>query len=259
MEIQKLEVNKSEAVATNGQGGKKTPGRNPRHDRDQEDEEKTAEERGEPASRRDAFVVDGALDGTIPPRVQQMLSDLAGQLEPLRRDLEVSRARERDLRDRLDQHPYLPVLNRQGFEHEFSRVVGHIQGLGSAAFACVSVINAATIRLTQGREAYEKVMSHACMIVEDSIGEMDIVGCLGGHDLGVLMLSSSENAIDEMAARLEATFESQLFSHGRSAIRLQAAIGGVTLKTGFGFSQALAQADADMLRRSDEKNALTTQ
>ena len=143
-----MEVNKSEAITPTSGGGKRSLGRQLADD--QEGNDKPDDEQ----PRRDAFEVDGKLDGSISPKVQQMLNDLAAQLEPLRTDLQRSQARERELRDRIERHPYLPVLNRQGLEHELARVVGHIQGLGSAAFACISITNAEQIRREHGRDVW---------------------------------------------------------------------------------------------------------
>jgi len=238
-----MEVNKAEALAAISQGGKKQSGRDDT-DHPESEREDGEEPRREP--RKEAFQVDGAIDGTIPPRVQQMLSDLAGQLEPLRNDLEVSRARERDLRERMERHPYLPVLNRQGLEHEYSRVVGHIQGLGSATFLCVSVVNAESIRVTYGRDAYEKAMAHACDVVQSVVGLSDIIGCLGGHDLGVLLLASGEAPVDTVRQRLEDILPSRLFSTGRSSLPLEIAVGGVAIERGHSFTQALQGADSDL-------------
>ena len=89
-----MEVNKSEAITPTSGGGKRSLDRHLTDD--QEDNDKPDDEQ----PRRDAFEVDGELGGSISPKVQQMLGDLAAQLEPLRADLQRSQARERELRDR---------------------------------------------------------------------------------------------------------------------------------------------------------------
>jgi GGDEF domain-containing protein len=240
-----MEVNKTEAIAVTSRDGKRTPGHQHADDHDHEDDGAPRDE----GARRDAFQMDGVLDSTISPEIQRMLSDLAGQIEPLRKDIERAQARERDLRDRLERHPYLPVLNRQGLEHELSRVVGHIQGLGSATFMCISVINAEQIRRERGRDIYEEAMAHACKLVGDLLSNVDIIGCLGGHDLGILLLAPENNPVDDLNARLQSTLSQHLFTCNNSAFPLQVAIGGVPLHQGHTFAQALKAADADLKER----------
>ena len=238
-----MEVNKTEALTPTSGGGKRSLDR--QHADDQEDNKSDDEQ-----PRRDAFEVDGELDGSISPKVQQMLSDLAAQIEPLRTDLQRSQARERELRDRIERHPYLPVLNRQGLEHELARVVGHIQGLGSAAFACISITNAEQIRQEHGRDVYEKAMAHACEVVGDLLSSVDIVGCLGGHDLGVLLLAPDDDPVGQLNARLQNAMSQHLFAFRQSAITLQVAFGGIRLQAGQTFAQALESADNDMKERA---------
>lgn len=240
-----MEVNKSEALAAVASGGKRSPGRHHPDGSDNEDDDTLKDDQ----TRRDAFQVDGALEGTISPHVQQMLSDLAGQLEPLRKDLERAHARERDLRSRLERHPYLPVLNRQGLEHELSRVVGHIEGLGTAAFICISVVNAEQIRREHGRGVYEEAMTHACRVVEGILGSADMVGCLGGHDLGVLLLAPKNDPVEHLASRMQSALSLHLFASGQSVFPLEVAVGGVLLHPGYTFVQALQDADLDMKDR----------
>lgn len=242
-----MEVNKPDASAVISHGGKQASGSGDSGGAD-DDHENDDDTREEP--RKEAFLVDSSLDGAIPPRIQQMLNDLAGQLEPLRRDIELSQARERELRERLERHPYLPVLNRQGLEHELSRVIGHIHGLGSAAFICVSVENAEHIRRTHGREAYEQAMAHACGLIRDIIGGADIVGCLGGHDLGVLLLAPGNDPVDRLWQKLKELLPTKMFSTGSSTFPLDMAVGGVALESDHTFAQVIRSADTDLMTRS---------
>lgn len=239
---QDMEVNKPEAAApvTRDQSRKKY--------RDLLGDDAEEKEDGAEDHRSDNDTVDiaGGIAAAITPQVQRLLDSLAGELEPLRAELERVRAREKDLHDRMERHPYLPVLNRQGLEHELSRVVGHIQGLGAAAFVCVSVLSAEHLRQKFGRRVYEEAMAHACEVLARVIGPSDSVGCLGGHDLGVLALAPKDDVVAQLGNDLRAALNSNRFDCQGEAIVLDVAVGGVMLQRGHSFAAALQAADAGL-------------
>lgn len=239
---QDMEVNKPEAAApvTRDQSRKKY--RDLLGD-DAEDNENGANDH---RSEDDTVDIAGGIGAAITPQVQHLLDRLAGELEPLRTELERVRAREKDLHDRMERHPYLPVLNRQGLEHELSRVVGHIQGLGAAAFICVSVLSAEELRQKHGRKVYEDAMAHACNVLAGVVKPSDSLGCLGGHDLGILALAPDDNVVEALAAELRDALAHQLFDCLGTSMVIDVAVGGVMLKRGQGFDAALQAADADL-------------
>ena len=93
-------------------------------------------------------------------------------------------------------------------------------------------------------------MAHACEVVSDLLSSVDIVGCLGGHDLGVLLLSPDSDPVSQLNARLQNAMSQHLFAFKQSAIVLQVAVGGVRLQADHTFPQALKSADEDMKERA---------
>lgn len=239
---QDMEVNKPEAAApvTRDQSRKKY--------RDLLGDGAEDNENGANDHRSDDDTVDiaGGIGAAITPQVQQLLDRLAGELEPLRAELDRLRAREQDMHDKMERHPYLPVLNRQGLEHELSRVVGHIEGLGAAAFICVSVLSAEALQQTYGRKVYEEAMAHACEVLADVVKTSDSLGCLGGHDLGILALAPKDDVVDELARELREALKHHLFDCQGTSMALEVAVGGVMLRRGQGFDAALQAADSDL-------------
>lgn len=239
---QEMEVNKPEAAApvTRDQSRKKY--------RDLLGNESEEQKDGAEDHRSDDDTVDiaGEIGAAITPQAQRLLDSLAGELEPLRAELERVRAREKDLHDRMEQHPYLPVLNRQGLEHELSRVVGHIQGLGAAAFVCISILSAEHMRQKYGRGVYERAMAHACEVLSGVVKASDSVGCLGGHDLGVLILAPNNDIVENLERDLRDAMETHRFDCQGTSVALEIAVGGVMLKRGQEFAAALLAADNDL-------------
>ncbi len=244
-----MEVNKPESAAPLGRDGKrKLLHQEPPLDHDDGAQADDAHGKDNWAGD-DGFQMDGVLGDTITPEVQSLLSKLAGQIEPLRQDLDRARARERELRNQIERHPYLPVLNRDGLEHELSRVVGHLQGLGSAAFICISIMSAERLRREQGRRIYEMAMVHACESLRQVIGHDDIAGCLGGHDLGVLVLAPGDDPVKQLGDDLRQMLTSRPFEGPDGGLILEIQVGGIMLRSGQTFVTALDGADKDMLNR----------
>lgn len=238
-----MEVNKPEAAAPVG----RDPSRKKYRDILGEEHEGQQNGADDHRSDNDTVNIAGGFGAGITPEVQQLLDRLAGELEPLRTELDRMRAREKDLHDRMERHPYLPVLNRHGLEHEMARVVGHIQGLGAAAFICISIVNAEELRRQHGRKVYENAMTHACKVLASVANPSDIIGCLGGHDLGVLVLAPDDDVVERLARDFRAALELQRFDCQGTLTVLDVILGGVMLNRGNSFVAALQAADADLL------------
>ncbi|NQV44560.1 MAG: GGDEF domain-containing protein [Rhodospirillales bacterium] len=240
-----MEVNKPEAAAPVG----RDPSRKKYRDilgEEHEDQQNGADDhRGD----NDTVNIAGGFGAGITPEVQRLLDRLAGELEPLRTELDRMRAREKDLHDSMERHPYLPVLNRHGLEHEMARVVGHIQGLGAAAFICISIVSAEELRRQHGRKVYENAMTHACTVLASVLSPSDIIGCLGGHDLGVLALAPDDDVVERLAQDFRAALELQQFDCQGTLTVLDVTLGGVMLNRGNSFVAALHAADADLLAK----------
>src|SRR5271168_3415597 len=87
-----------------------------------------------PGGRRRAPKEDAAIpDAELPPRVRARLSALSGEVESLRRDLEMAQER-LELAERVaDQDQLLSVLNRRAFVRELTRHIGLAGRYGTPA------------------------------------------------------------------------------------------------------------------------------
>ncbi len=240
-----MEVNKPEAaIILKREGGKQH--QSYKHENESEEKSDHYPDQMDQQAQWDeegAFQVDGGLSGPITPEVQEILSGLAAQIEPLRRELESARAREAEFHDRAQRHPYLPIFNRFGLENEFTRVMGHIKNIGYITFMCVTVTNAEEIRRQKGRRFYEDAMVHACNVIRKVIRQDDSMGNLGGHDLGVLILASNRETITEFAQNLRDELAKQPVYHLSTPIALEVSISGVMMHNSFTLSAAIDALD----------------
>src|SRR6476619_1275164 len=92
-------------------------------------------------------------------------ASLLAEVERLRREIAVARARIGELEARADIDPLLDILNRRGFERELKRALAYVNryGTGDALLKALSQQLSAHVRAS------------------------DIVGRLGGDELGVVL------------------------------------------------------------------------
>ena len=253
-----MDVNRSESITPVAQREPRSDHQS-KHNRDEEDDTRDEAAHEDPWAEEDAVDFHGSISGAVTPEVQAALEALASRLEPLRVDLERAREREAALREQLDRHTYLPVLNRNGLEHEVARVGGrlrtHDDGLAPPPlFVCVSVRDAPEIRRKLGRFAYDQAMTAACRVLRDCFSEADIFGCLGGDDLGVIVFGndgpSSPGSPGDIADRITEAFASAPTNINGSSVRLAVDVGVTSLRDNPTFSAALAAADAHLMRRA---------
>lgn len=253
-----MDVNRSESLAPvlkRDSGG----GQRPREEKDDERKEGWNEPaHGEPWTDDEAVEIDGALGGAMSPEVRLALESIASQLEPMRTELERSRLRENELRERLERHPYLPVLNRHGLEHEVARgAMRAVQAVGHPLFICLSIRNAPAIRRKFGRAAYDETMTKACEVLASCLDEADIIGCLGGDDLGAIVIAPPSMpggaGVPEggpLLDRIIEAFQGASVTVDGARQPLQIDIGEAWIDPGRSFAAVLAAADADLIRRA---------
>ncbi|MEQ8664683.1 MAG: hypothetical protein RIC16_03080 [Rhodospirillales bacterium] len=253
-----MDVNRSESIAP---VAKRDPrkDRQARHDDDGEESQEEELTHEDPWADEDAVAFEGSLSASVTPEVQAALEALAGRLEPMRVDLERSREREAALRAQLDRHTYLPVLNRNGLEHEVTRVGARLRTqsddlTASPLFVCVSVRNAHDLRRRLGRSAYDQAMTAACETLKSCFGDNAIYGCLGGDDLGIIVfggdIGDGELSPVAVAGQITQAFADApaMINGGSHALFVD--VGVCSLMDHPTFAAALAAADAHLMRRA---------
>ena len=118
-----MDVNRTEGVAPamnnkSGSGGRDTPQHQNPGDHAPDDD-----------VDNDAAVEIKGMAADVTPRVQAALDALSAEIEPLRARLALTEERERQLRDDLAHHPFLPVPGRREFLRELNHVLNHLNDL----------------------------------------------------------------------------------------------------------------------------------
>lgn len=153
----------------------------------------------------DAFEIDG-LAAEITPSAQLVLDQLAAEIEPLRRQLELSQEREQNLREDLALHSFLPVPGRREFIRELNHVLNHLGDLTAMpSLALLHVANADEVRRRYGRGALDRLLIHVAEAISRNLQPTDILGNLGGNDFAVILLGAGAQLARERVAGMVET------------------------------------------------------
>jgi GGDEF domain-containing protein len=197
----------------------------------------------------DAVSVGGLLTVGVTPEVQKALDELAGRLEPLRRELELAKEREKSLQELADRHPFLPVGNRRAFERGLGHVIAHLRHLSpSPALLVLRVAGIEQVRLRHGLGAREAALAHACALIKAELHPTDVLGSLGGDDFGIILLIADADSARARGARIAESIRRTPVQWQGLELPLDAAVGVALLAPGSGVQAALAAADGDLTR-----------
>lgn len=202
--------------------------------------------------RRDIADAVSALGEEVTPAVQKALDALMAEIGRLQQELESARGRTAHLEEQADAHSVLPILNRRAFVRELGRMLANSGQLGTASsLLCLHVANADGIRAKHGRSALDQGLAHACKVLAGELHMTDVVGCLGGNDLGVVLLVADRDAARAKGADLQRVFKVLPFQWLEEDLFLDVRPGFCLLEPDLDPEAALEAADRDMGESED--------
>jgi len=155
------------------------------------------------APARDVLAVGGIPEVELTPNVVRALTALMAEVEQLRHELEDARSRIAYLEKLVDEDPLMPVVNRRAFLRELSRMMAFAQRYGVAAsIVYFDVNNMKRINDTHGHSAGDAALVAVAKILLENVRATDVVGRLGGDEMGVLLMQSDRAVADRKAAEL---------------------------------------------------------
>mgnify|MGYP002629571740 CR=1 FL=1 len=242
-----MDVNRPESVQLVGDQPRQHPQRKNLPDPSADDEGQGQQHAA--WSEQAAVEVDGSLVAGISPQAQTLLDALSAQIEPLRLELENTKASEARYKDIALQHSIMSIPNRREFLRELAHVLNHLDDLSPpAAFAIVHLRKADLLRRAYGRGALDRALAHAAALISDVLHPTDVAGSLCGNDFGIILLNGDAHSISEMSKRLTARFAEQLFSWaGGVGCNLEPVIGAVVMDSGWTVDQTLEHADRTLI------------
>ena len=129
------------------------------------------------------------------PRAEARLHDdfpptasLLAEIERLKREVAVARARIGELEARADIDPMLDILNRRGFERELKRAIAYVKRYGTqAALLFVDLDGFKAVNDHHGHGAGDALLKAVTRELVVRVRASDVVGRLGGDEFGVVI------------------------------------------------------------------------
>lgn len=192
----------------------------------------------------------GIDEAAITPKLRRTLLSLMGEAEELRRLLQEARARISSLEKLVDEDPLMPVCNRRAFVRELTRMMAFAGRYGvPGSLVYFDVNNMKQINDAHGHAAGDAALMQVARVLVESVRATDVVGRLGGDELGVLLVQTDRILAERKAAELAALVEKRpILWHGRE-LPVSVAFGAYAFQGGENANAVLDAADREMYRR----------
>jgi diguanylate cyclase (GGDEF)-like protein len=195
----------------------------------------------------DVLTVAGLSESELTPKLRQALLGLLGEVEQLRRELGEARARIGYLEKLADEDPLMPVANRRAFMRELTRMMSFGRRYGSkASIVYFDINNLKTINDTYTHACGDAVLLQVARILVDNVRNTDVVGRLGGDELGVLLVQADLPTAEAKAAQLAGAVAAEPLLWQGHEIPLGVAYGVYSFDGGENAGDALGAADRAM-------------
>lgn len=206
-----------------------------------------------PQAVQDAISIMGIPEAELTPKVRAAIMGLLHDVDQLRQEVAVGRARVLHLEKLADQDALVPMANRRAFVRELSRMISFAHRYDVPSSLLYFDINdLKSINDTLGHAAGDAVIHHVANTLNANVRQSDMVGRLGGDEFAVLLAHSDEKAAESKAAALARKVERQPFVWEGKPMTLRIAYGSYTFKDGEDASVALDAADRAMYARKLE-------
>ncbi|HEY6023934.1 MAG TPA: GGDEF domain-containing protein [Pseudolabrys sp.] len=189
------------------------------------------------------------IDETFAPAASML-----AEVERLKRELAVARARIADLEARADVDPLLDILNRRGFERELMRTLAHMKRYGTeAALMFIDLDNFKAINDRFGHGAGDALLKAVARELVAHVRASDVVGRLGGDEFGVVIWRVGEEQALAKARELESIIGRVGIIHGKARIEVGASAGMALLVADATPTDMISAADQAMYARKKER------
>ncbi len=188
------------------------------------------------------FQAEARVDDAFAPA-----APLLAEIERLKREVAIARARVAELEARADVDSQLDILNRRGFERELARARAHVQRYGTqAALMFIDLDGFKAINDRYGHGVGDAVLKAVARELTAHVRASDIIGRLGGDEFGVLIWRVDEAQATAKARELEALIGGVAITHGQARIRAAASVGTAPLPAEASPTEIIAAADRAM-------------
>lgn len=202
------------------------------------------------ATPRDVTTVMGIPEAEFTPKVREAIMALMAEVDALRRELQMTQSRLKNLEQLADQDTLAPIANRRAFVRELSRMLSYAERYGTPSAVIYFDVNGLKqINDTFGHSAGDAALTRIAELLSRNIRESDVVGRLGGDEFGVILSHADEPAAVDKAAQLAKVIADTPFDWQGKAIKLSVSWGSHAFSSGGDPAHALDAADREMYAR----------
>lgn len=206
------------------------------------------------AGSRDALTLAGLAEAELSPKVRQALFSLLGDVDRLQRELQTARGRIEYLEKLVDEDPLMPVANRRAFVRELTRMMAFAQRYGTRASVVYFDVNdMKRINDAHGHAAGDAALLQVARLLVENVRNTDVVGRLGGDELGVLLVQTDQALAEHKAADLAAHVAAHPLPWQGQSVPLSVAYGVYSFAGGENATDVLDTADRAMYARKRQQ------
>ena len=209
-----------------------------------------------PAS--DVVDVAGIPEAELTANVRRAFAALMEEVEQLRRQLEDAKNRINYLEKLVDEDPLMPVVNRRAFVRELSRMMAYAQRYGTPSSIVYFDVNGLKrINDQHGHTAGDAVLVAVARVLVENVRATDVVGRLGGDELGVLLVQSDQAQAWHKADELAELIDAHKIDFQGTQLNISVAYGVYTFAQGDNAGSVIDAADRAMyeLKKNQMKSA----
>ena len=195
----------------------------------------------------DTASVLGIPQAEMTPKVQNAIMLLMAEVDTMRQELELAHRRLSEVEKLADQDSLIEISNRRAFVREMTRMISYSDRYGiNSSLIFLDMNDLKVINDTHGHKAGDQALVHVANTMISNLRDSDIIGRLGGDELGIILPKASEANADTKAKEIiKALDENPLILNGKE-IQVKVAYGIYPLHSGLSPDQALDQADKKM-------------
>jgi diguanylate cyclase (GGDEF)-like protein len=178
------------------------------------------------------------------------------QAEVVRLRAELARAERRiaELEAHADIDPLLEILNRRGFERELARSLAYVKRYDTpAALIYIDLDGFKAVNDRYGHAAGDRLLKAVAAEIVRHLRASDVVGRLGGDELGVLLWNAASAQAETKARELERLIAAIELNHTGATLGVGASAGCVPLVPERDGAANIDAADRAMYARKRER------
>jgi len=181
-------------------------------------------------------------------------ASLVAEVERLKRELAIARARIGELEARADIDPLLDILNRRGFERELKRSIAYVKRYGTqAALMFIDLDSFKAVNDRYGHGTGDALLKAVTGELNRHVRASDVVGRLGGDELGVVIWHVDEAQALAKARQLEVLIAQVSVTQGQNQVQVGASVGAALLADDISPAEVIRLADRAMYARKEER------